>query len=115
MAAGDVIIVGDVIPDVGGKAGPVRLLWGTVQADGGNPTPIALANYVKTVDFCVASIIADAPTADDPNLVCVGALAATDTTINIEIYKNVSGTDPTYADSTLNTVLISWFAVGPVL
>ncbi len=112
MAAGDVVIVGDIIPDVGGSTGDYRLLWGTVTLDGGNPTPIALANYVQSVDFAVVGLEGSTALGDDPNQV---TSAVSTTTVNVYAWKNVSGTDPTYVASTDNARLVNWFAVGPKL
>lgn len=107
--AGEVTIVGDIIPDVGGSTGDYRLLWGTVVLDGTNPTPVTLTNYVQSIDFGVANIVATASPGDDPIVVCVSTSAAV---LNIEAYKT-DGSDPTLVDSTNNTVSIAWFAIGP--
>ena len=108
-----VVIDGDVIPDVGGKPGTLRFLWGTVSFDGTNPTPVALANYVSSIIHGQVSLIADATPGDDPVLATVGAISAGDTTLNIEAYKH-DGTDPTLIDSGNNSALASWFVIGIV-
>lgn len=110
MAAGDVTIIGDIIPDVGGKPGMYRLLWGTVILDGTNPTPVTLTNYVQSIDFGLANVVASAPVGDDLNTVCVNTSAAV---LNIEVYKNTATDNPTYTDSTNNSAVVAWFAVGP--
>lgn len=109
MAAGDVTIVGDFIPDVGGRPGMYRMMWGTVVLDGTNPTPVTLTTYMQSCDFGVANIIATASPGDDPIVVCVSISAAV---LNIEAYKT-DGSDPTLVDSTDNSTEIAWFAVGP--
>ena len=110
MAAGDVTILGDIIPDVGGTYGHHRLMWGTVVLDGTNPTPVTLPSYMSSVDFGLANIVATASPGDDPIVVCVSTSAAV---LNIEAYKT-NGTDPTLVDSTDNSEEIAWFAAGPV-
>lgn len=103
------VIVGDIIPDVGGSTGDYRILWGTVTLDGTNPTPVTLTNYVQSIDFGVANIIATASPGDDPTQVCVSVAAAV---LNIEAYKT-DGSDPTLVDSADNSTEIAWFAIGP--
>ena len=109
MAAGDVVILGDFIPDVGGKPGIYRVMWGTVVLDGTNPTPVTLTTYMQTCELGVANIVATGTPGDDPVLVCVSTSAAV---LNIEAYKT-DGDDPTLVDSTNNSQVIAWFAVGP--
>ena len=85
------------------------MVWGTITLDGTNPTPVELGNYMSAVHVGVASIVATGPTGDDLNQVCVNTSG---TSLNIEVYKNSSGSDPTMVDSTDNSATIAWFAVG---
>ena len=110
MAAGDVTVLGSVIPDSDRSTGDYVLIWGKVVLDGTNPTPVALAEYVQAVDFAVANVVASAPVADDLNTVCVNVST---TTLNIEVYKNTATDNPTYTDSTNNSAEVMWFAAGP--
>lgn len=111
MAAGDVTIFGDIIPDVGGSTGDYRILWGKVQLDGTNPTPVDLTAYVQSLSFGLANIIGVAPPGDDPTQVIVSCASGV---LSIEAYKT-DGTDPTLIDSTDNSDEIMWFAIGPKL
>ena len=106
-----VTVAGDIIPDIGGKPGNYRLLWGTVVLDGTNPTPVDLATYVQALDFGLANIVATSTPGDDPIVVCVSVAT---TVLNIEAYKT-NGTDPTLVDSTDSSATIAWFAAGPTL
>lgn len=113
MAAGDIVIYGDyTVGD--GQQGDLRLMWGTVTLDGGNPTPVALANYMASITespmFAVVSMEGSGAPGDDPNYV---TSAVSTTTINVYAWKNTDGTDPTYVASTNNARLVNWFAVGP--
>lgn len=110
MAAGDVVIVGDFIPDVSGKPGAYRMLWGTVTLDGANPTPITLTAYLTKVDMAIVSMEGSGAPADDPNYVTNAVAAAV---INVYAWKNTNGTDPTYVASGNNARLVNWFAIGP--
>ena len=110
MAAGDVTVLGDFIPDVGGSTGDYRVLWGTVQLDGSNPTPIDLANYVQSIDFSVCTLVSVAPPADDPTVIGISTSAAV---INIEAYKHTNTDCPTLTDSGDNADSVAWFAIGP--
>ncbi len=107
-----VTVVGDIIPDIGGKPGNYRLLWGTVTLDGTNPTPVDLATYVQSLDLGVANIEGSSALADDPNQISTAISAAV---LNIYAWKNTSGTDPTYTASGDSSRVINWFAIGPTL
>ncbi len=89
--------------------GNIRMAWGTVVLDGTNPTPVALAGYMSAIHTGVANIVATGPTGDDLNQVCVNISG---TTLNIEVYKNATGADPTMIDSTDSTATITWIAIG---
>jgi hypothetical protein len=104
MAAGDITYDGDAI-----LPGNYRMVWGTVVLDGTNPTPVTLANYMSAAHVGIASIVATGPTGDDLNQVCV---STSGTTLNIEVYKNTSTSNPTMVDSTDNSAVIHWIALG---
>ena len=106
MAAGDVTVNFDTGRLLGRQQ---RLIGGTVVLDGGNPTPIELAAYLKTILGAVVSIEGSGAPADDPNAV---SSAVTGTTLNVYAWKNTSGTDPTFVASTNNARLVNWLAWG---
>ena len=79
MAAGDVVISGDVKLTSG-----LRFVWGTVTLDGSNPTPVDLSNYLSAVHVGVATIEGTAATGADPNQVTT---AVSTTTLNVYAWK----------------------------
>ena len=113
MAAGTVTVMGCIVPDSGNSTGDYCLLWGVVQLDGTNPTPVDLSAYVQSIEFGLANIVGVATPGDDPTLVIVDSgYEAGSATLNIEAYKT-NGSDPTLVDSTDNSDSIAWFAIGP--
>ena len=85
----------------------------TVTLDGGNPTPIALANYLKEIDAAVVSLEGSTATGADPNQV---TSAISSTTINVYAWKVTAGGaggNPTEVASTDNARLVNWLAFGP--
>lgn len=109
MAAGDVVIVRDVM--IGEKVGRgrERLIIGTVTLDGGNPTPVVLANYVTAIDAAVVSIEGAGAPGDDPVQV---TSAISTTTLNVYAWLH-DGTDPTLTASSDNSRLVNFIAFGP--
>lgn len=107
MAAGDVKITLDTKRGIG--VDQIRVLGGTVQLDGGNPTPIALANYLREVKGAVVSMEGSGAPGDDPSML---SSAISGTTVNVYAWKNTGGTDPTLVASTDNTRLVNWLAWG---
>ncbi len=108
-----VVVAGSVTPDVGGSTGDYVLIWGHVTLDGTNPTTVDLSAYVQEVSFGVANIVATSTPGDDPIVVCVNnGYEGASASLLIEAYKT-NGTDPTLVDSTDNSTVIAWFAVGP--
>lgn len=108
MAAGDVTIAA-----VSGRAiRGYRIVTGKVVLDGTNPTPVALAAYMKQCLGGVVSIEGSAAPGDDPNLVTCLPDASTLSTLNVYAWKNTSGTDPTQVASTDNARVISFVAWG---
>lgn len=107
MAAGDVTVGFNV---EGFNAFHERaVVGGTVQLDGGNPTPIALSAYFDDIDFAMVTLVGDASApGDDPVMV---DHAISGTTINVYAWKH-NGTDPTLIASTDNTHSVSFLAVG---
>ena len=99
-----VVIIGDTL-----LGGGLRLLVGTVTMDGSNPTPVALVNYLATVHVGIGTIEGSGALSDDPNQI---TSAVSGTTLNFYVWKNISGTDPTYVASTESTRLINWMAIG---
>ena len=105
MAAGDVTITFDSGRSIRGK----RLLGGTVTLDGSNPTPVALARYLRQVTGAVVSMEGSTTPGDDPSAV---TSAVSGTTLNVYAWKNTGGTDPTLVASTDNARLVNWTAWG---
>ncbi len=113
MAAGDVVIVSDVVLGPGAAAGNPRLITGTVTLDGGNPTPIALAGYLTAVSAAVVGIEGSAAPGADPVQV-TSAVSAT--TVNVYAWKATTAGAGGNADlvaSTDNARLVNFFAIGP--
>ena len=113
MAAGDVVIVSDVVLGSGAAAGNPRLIVGTVTLDGGNPTPIALAGYLTAVSAAVVGIEGSTATGADPNQV---TSAISGTTVNVYAWKVTTGGaagNPTEIASSDNARLVNFFAIGP--
>ena len=109
MAAGDVVVVRDVMFDRHG----LRLLVGTLTLDGANPTPIALSGYLDAVDAAVVSMEGSVAPADDPVVI---SSAVSGTTVNVYAWKHTTGGaagNPTLIASTDNARLVNWFAIGP--
>lgn len=109
MAAGDVVIVGDL------RVAGYRLMMGTVQLDGSNPTPIDLSAYMASVAHGQATIQGSSATGADPNQVTVAVSAAI---LNVYAWKVTTGGaagNPTELASTDNARLVNWFAIGPDL
>jgi len=109
VAAGDVVIVQDVTLRDGTK-GDFRILTGTVVLDGGNPTPIALANYLSAIDGAVVSMEGSAAPGADPSAV---TSAISGTTLNVYAWKITAVGDATLIASTNNARLVNWIAMGP--
>lgn len=105
MAAGDVTIHFVSKRAALGK----RVIYGEVQLDGSNPTPVNLAAYLTTVKGAVASLRTGAIPTDALMGVTVGISAAT---LNIYAWQNTTGTDPTPAASTDNSAVVSFIAWG---
>ena len=112
MAAGDVIITRDFVLGRGEQGCP-RFVFGTVVLDGGNPTPIALANLLSAIDGCGATIEGSVATGADPNQISV---VINGTTLDIYAWKVTTGGaagNPTEIASTDNARLVQWWAQGP--
>lgn len=105
MAAGDVTI--HRVLGRGDMAGH-RVVYGQVQLDGSNPTPVALASYMARIDGAIATLMTGAIPADGLMGVTVGVSG---TTLNIYAW-GTNGTDPTPTASTDNTGIVSFVAWG---
>lgn len=113
MAAGDVVIVRDVLIDR--NAGGERLIMGTVTLDGGNATPIDLSKYLREIDAAVVSMEGSAAPAADPNSI---TSAISGTTVNVYAWKVTTGGaagNPTEVASTNNARLVNFIAFGPTV
>ena len=106
MAAGDVTIHHQSGRSLRGW----RVITGTVQLDGSNPTPVALASYMKTLKGAQVSLISSAAPADDPSWLSYDITAPA--TLDVYAWKNTGGTDPTLVASTNNTFVVSFVAWG---
>ncbi len=65
MAAGDVTVTFDSGRFIRGK----RIIGGTVTLDGDNPTPVALASYVRGLTGAVVSMEGSGAPGDDPSFI----------------------------------------------
>lgn len=108
MAAGDVVIDFDSGRSIRGR----RLIAGQVTLDGANPTPIALASYLRQVTGGVVSIQGSATPGDDPVAVTCLPNVTTISTLDVYAWKNTTGTDPTLVASTDNARIIDFIAWG---
>ncbi len=107
MAAGDVTVLGT---DLGRLVRSHRCVWGTVQLDGANPTPINLQRYLSSPTACFLSHVASASPGDDP-MALTHAMNADGVTVDVYAWKT-NGTDPTLIASTNNTAVVSFIAIG---
>ena len=111
MAAGDVVIVRDVLIDR--NAGGERLIMGTVTLDGGNPTPINLSVYLREIDAAVVSMEGSVAPGADPNSVTSVINGAT---LDVYAWKVTTGGaagNPTEIASTNNARLVNFIVFGP--
>ena len=106
MGAGDVTVGGSYT----GWHGFMRdgVVTGTVQLDGGNPTPIDLSAYFISIAGVVVSIEGSGTPGDDPVQV---TSAISGTTLNVYAWKT-DGSDPTLVASSDNSRSISFIAFG---
>ena len=112
MAAGDVVITSDIILGDGLPGAP-RLIAGTVTLDGGNPTPIALANFVTAISAAVVGYEGSGAPGADP-ITVTSAISAT--TVNVYAWKATTGGAGGNADlvaSSDNSRLVNFIAIGP--
>ena len=108
MAAGDVDIQGEVL-----LQGSLRLVWGTVILDGGNPTPVELSSVLAACQVGVATLEGSVAPGDDPTVI---SAAASGTVLNVYAWKHTTGGaagNPTLIASTDNARLVNWIAIGP--
>lgn len=105
MAAGDVTIEFDSGRSIRGK----RMIAGVVTLDGTNPTPIALASYLRQVKGAVVSWRTSSAQGVDPTTVTA---AVSGTTVNVYAWKVTGNTDPTLIASTDNANQVSFMAWG---
>lgn len=106
MAAGDVDITADTLLGSG-----LRLVVGTVQLDGSNPTAVDLSGYMESVLTGVVSIEGSGAPGDDPVLV---TSAVSLQVLSVYAWLH-NGTDPTLSASSDNSRLVNWMAIGPTL
>ena len=108
MASGDIVITSSFIAGRGFQGDP-KIISGTVQLDGGNPTPITLAGEVTAISSAVVSIEGSGAPGDDPVQV---TSAVSGTTVNVYAWLT-NGTDPTMSASSDSSRLINFIAIGP--
>jgi hypothetical protein len=105
MAAGDVTIH----KSTGRGLRGMRQVMGVVQLDGSNPTPIALAGYLGTVQGCVVTLVGSAAPGDDA---FTFSYTVSGTTVSLYAWMFISGTDPTLVASTNNALSVAFMAWG---
>ena len=105
MAAGDVVIQSDT----GRQLRANRIVSGTVQLDGANPTPVALGSYFRQVKGGVVSLQGSVAPGLDPTTV---SAAVSGTTLNVYAWKPTGSGDATLIASTDNARLVHWTAWG---
>lgn len=105
MAAGDVTIEFNSGRSIRG----LRMISGVVTLDGGNPTPIALASYLREVKGAVVSWRTSSAQALDPTTVTA---VVSGTTVNVYAWKVTGAGDTTLIASTNNANLVSFVAWG---
>lgn len=105
MAAGDVTIEFDSGKSIRGR----RMIAGVVTLDGSNPTPIALASYLREVKGAVVSWRTSSAQAVDPTTVTA---VVSGSTVNVYAWKVTSSGNPTLIASTDNANLVSFVAWG---
>lgn len=104
MAAGDVVILGRSNRSIRG----LRLVFGTVQLDGGNPTPINLAGELSQVLGGMASLSGTGtPGTTAGGIAGLFVCEASGTTLNVRAF---SGATPTAI--TNNTDVVAFMAWG---
>ena len=86
-----------------------RLVMGTVQLDGANPTPIALGAYMAVVQGGQVSLDGSVAPALDPSQVsCLGSGSA----LNVYAWKVTGAADTTLIASTTAARLVQFTAWG---
>ena len=105
MAAGDVTIHSVSRRAIRGE----RVVTGTVQLDGTNPTPVALASYMAECKGGVVSIEGTATPGLDPTTV---TSAVSGTTLNVYAWKPTASGDATLIASTNNERVVHFVAWG---
>jgi hypothetical protein len=106
MAAGDVTIHGTSRRTVRG----LREVWGTVQLDGANPTPVALGAYIRSVLGGVVSL--EGATAPGLDPTTVTAAVSGGSTLNVYAWKPTASDNATLIASTDNSRLVHFRAWG---
>ena len=90
----------------------LKCSFGTITADGSNPTPvIAAVTGLSVVLAGQVTLKSTAAPADDPSWVSCDAPAASPGQLDIYFWKNTGGTDPTLVAST-GTETFDWLAIG---
>ena len=83
-------------------------MWGNVQLDGSNPTPVNLSAYLSAIEGGTVSMDGTGTPGDDPV-----ALTNVNTGANLNVYAwKHDGTDPTLVASTDNARIVNWIAIG---
>ena len=105
MAAGDVSVLMTGGRQFRGK----RMVVGTVQLDGANPTPVALAAYLSAIEGFQLTREGTAAPGTDPHQV-TGAISGT--TLNVYAWKPTGTADTALVASTNNAVVVHFIAWG---
>lgn len=93
---------------IAGAASGSKVVSGVTTADGSNPT--AVATGLSDIAGCTVDFATGTALGDDPNSLSIDMHSAG--TLDIYVWKNTSGTDPTQTASSLTTLQIVYVCVG---
>lgn len=110
---GDVYISGDYIFGSKGKGSP-RIVFGSVQLDGTNSTPVSLSGYFSDITESPVHAVVSMEGETSPDLDPASVTSAVSgATINVYAWKVDSKDNCTLVASTDNARLVNWLALGP--
>lgn len=112
MAAGDVTILGFSNRTIRGK----RVLWGNVQLDGLNPTPMDLSQYFSVIESVVLTL-QNQGAMPGIGAAAIPSMFASDTIgnptrVNVWAFAPTSATDATPIASTNTAAKVDFIVMG---